>query len=238
VEEALVAFIGGLLGALIGVYGAQRTSEFKHDSDVLQKRLDLRLRQLNEFYGPLHLQRRRSQGLRKRLPQYEKDPATGADRVDGAGHKVRWRLVENIEEARSNENYAKVVDSIIAAGDEVAQILMERAGLIAHERPPQSFQLFIQHHDRLKASWKAGVSQPEGEEWPFPGAVAIDDDLSRCAQGDVTLNVDTDIDCAIELGMRSVREDITAITTLRDFKGRPMFEPMNPPVDLPQSKVP
>jgi hypothetical protein len=230
-DEAAVAFLGGLLGAFIGVYGTLRATKFKHESDVLQKRLDLRLRQLNEFYGPLHLQRRRSQGLRRRLPPFETDPATGADLVDTNGRKVRWRLVRNIESAKADPELAKIVESILDSGDEVVRLLMERAGLIAHERPPQAFQQFVQHHDRLRASWKAGVSQSPGENWPFPGAVASDDDLNRCLEGDITSSVDADIDCAIELGMRFVRADMAKITTLRNFKGSPVFAPLGPPSD-------
>ena len=217
VSEALIGVLGGLLGALLGILGTLWAQEYKHASDVVQKRLDLRIRQLNEFYGPLYIQRRRAQAQRSNLPTWTDNTQT-----------ERWRLVDHIEDATGNSDYKRAVDTILVAGDEVVQILMERSGLVAQERMPDSFQRFIEHHDRLRRSWEDGVSQPKGEQLPFPGGVASDRDFSRCSLGSRSENMDEDVDCAIVLGLQWVQADIAAITKVKDLRGSPIFEPMDP----------
>lgn len=228
-SEALVGLIGALVGAALGVLGTLWAREYQHASDVVQKRLDLRLRQLNEFYGPLYIQRRRAQAQRRMFPDYVLDD--GGQPLVEDGQKVRWRLVDRIEEARADPELSRAVETILTAGDEVVQILMKSAGLVAQDRVPEAFQRFVEHHDRLRRSWADGKSQPKGEQMPFPGNVATDRDFSRCFQGSRSENMDMDVDCAIVLGLRWVQDDIAAITTVKDLKGSPIFEAMGPVAD-------
>lgn len=223
-SEAVFGFVGGLLGAVLGVLGTIWASEYKHASDVVQKRLDLRLRQLNEFYGPLYIQRRRAEAQRRQLP----DTTTGS-----SGETIRWRLVDHIAEVKDDPAKARAVETILDAGDEIEAILMESSGLVAQDRMPESFDRFVEHHIRLRESWSKGQNQPKDDQLPFPGGVATGRALERCGEGSRSTNMDADIDCAINLGLEWVRDDIAAITTLKDFKGKPLFEPMEPvpPVD-------
>ena len=228
-SEALVGLVGALIGAALGVLGTLWAREYQHASDVVQKRLDLRLRQLNEFYGALYIQRRRAQAQRRMFPDYVLDDQ-GQSLVEN-GQQVRWRLVEHIEEAKTDADLSRAVETILAAGDEVVEILMKSAGLVAQDRVPEAFQRFVEHHDRLRRSWADGRSQPKGEQVPFPGGVATDRDFSRCLEGSRSENMDKDVDCAIMLGLRWVQDDIAAITKVKDLKGSPIFESLGPIAD-------
>lgn len=159
-------------GAAIWVKSQER------DLTPLRDRLQYRRRQLQELYGPLRMLRARSRLLRESLPE---DP--------------RWRLVENII-AVKNTPERVVVDLILKTGEEVARLIIDRAGLIeegltttdvngrmeVEQGAPSSFHQFLRHQELLRAAWTATDGDEEqearrlAEKHPFPRR--LDDDIN------------------------------------------------------------
>lgn len=72
---AIIAAASGLSGALIGGFitltVANKQAEATQRSQETDARIEFRQRQLGELYGPMYLERRRSQALRSQLPHWE-----------------------------------------------------------------------------------------------------------------------------------------------------------------------
>jgi hypothetical protein len=194
----LVAFVGalaGVLGAFVAggflVVNGNRQRAAEQSQADREARRSYRYRQLTELYGPLMLERRRSELLRARLPQ---------DEPDGS----RWRLVHHIEDAKADPDLTSIVERILIAGDEISRLLRENAGLIEQFPAPESFAKFVLHHELLRLSWATGVNQDPQGSYPFPGKRATD---PITGSGDP----DEDLDVAIANGVRLVEADLAAL---------------------------
>lgn len=201
---AIAGAVGVLVGAIIAgafsLINGNRQREADRQAQIRQGRMDFRLRQLSALYGPLYLERRRSTALRNLLPQNEPDGS-------------RWRLVHHIAETKEDEERSLIVDLILESGDRVVELIREHGGLMEPRPTPQAFTKFVLHHTLLRLSWQSGHDQDPDNSYPFPGEVAAtrDQDMSRCAEPD---SIDTDLDCAIHVGMQRIQGDLEHLMEL------------------------
>lgn len=205
-EAAIAGAVGLLVGAVIaGVFSLMNGSRQRiadRESQIRQGRMDFRLQQLSALYGPLYLERRRSTALRNLLPAKEPDGS-------------RWRLVHHIAETKMDEQLSLIVDRILESGDRVVELIREHGGLMEPRPAPQAFTKFVLHHTLLRLSWQSGHDQDPGDSYPFPGEMSVkrDQDTSRCAEPD---SIDTDVDCAIHVGMQRIQADLERLMELED----------------------
>lgn len=204
------AIIGVIVGGAIGVIGSAIGGAFllvngnrQRQADRLvhqqEERVAFRRRQLSDLYGPLYLERRRSERLRDQLPQEEPDGS-------------RWRLVHHIGEVKGDPHRREVVERILDAGDRIADLIRGHGGLVEPQPPPEAFAKFLLHNELLRMSWETGKDQDPDGSHPFPGGISSKRDMSRCLEEPGA--ADNDIDCAIYLGMRAIQADLEGLLGL------------------------
>lgn len=205
----------GLMGALAGVVGAfvaggflvlngnkqRKAEQARMDRDARRRH---RQRQLTELYRPLVLERRRSELLRTKLPEWEPDG-------------TRWRLVHHIADAKAETEWSAIVERILESGDQIARLLREKAGLVEQSPPPQSFAKFLLHHELLKLSWETGKNQDPNDSHPFPGKGPTD-------PGPKARDPDDDLDSAIALACEAIEADLATLMgeEVERERGRPL----------------
>lgn len=213
----LGAFLGGLVTFRISLIqqraaAANLDKQLQASSDALSRELDasgqaqkreariqFRQRQLIELYGPMYLERRRSEHLRRGFPEWE-------DHVGG----TRWRLVDHIAEVKKDPDLKPIGEAILESGDKIVGLLRAFGGLLEPLPPLGAFSKFILHHEMLRMSWAAGKNQDPENRYPFPGRPPSDTDMSKCT----TESAQGELDCAIWLGMRSVQADLEELLDL------------------------
>ena len=205
-EAAIAGAVGVLVGAVIaGAFSLvngnrQRTAD--KDAQIRQARMTLRQKQLSTLYGPLYLERRRSTALRNLLPAQEPDGS-------------QWRLVHHIAETKADDQLREIVERILESGDRVVELIRTHGGLMEPRPAPQAFASFVLHHTLLRLSWQSEQDQDPDNSCPFPGEVAVSRyyDMSRCVDHQ---SIDTDIDCAIQIGMETIQNDLESLMELED----------------------
>jgi hypothetical protein len=158
---------------IIGLWSGYTTRQIAKTSRASANRqllVDLRVKQLNEFYEPLRMLRTKSRLLRQTLPEFEEDGS-------------RWRLVRHIPEIQQDSGRARVVEMILSINDRIEDLLISKAGLMEGEAPG-TFGEFMHHSGLLKLAWDHGGElneDPNGTvqvaDVPFP--TKIDDDIAR-----------------------------------------------------------
>lgn len=149
---AVIAAVAAIVGALIQV-GIAVYNRAKNSAD---RRRDFAVRQLSEFYSPIHLYRQMSQHLRERVGP-----------IDG-----EWRLVDHIVETKADPGRAPLVEEILGINDEISNLLLSKAGLATEHPLPDVFHEFLAHSRLLRMSWSEGRNQTESERMPFPAVDA------------------------------------------------------------------
>ena len=182
--------------------------------------------QLRELYGPLKMQRHRTEANRTLLPNE-------AARMFKFPHRTteRWRLVHHIgdiredslrlernKKTRYSEDEILAVRRLIENGDQAVELIVANAGLF--EQPQAgAFESYVEHHEHLRMSWIAAKNQKPGDkDKPFPGGIAGSDIDERTKDPQAR---DNDLDCAILLDETIIRE---RLANLRAAKGDPIAE--------------
>lgn len=180
-----------------------------------QTAIKYREAQLRDLYGPLLMQRLRSEANRSLLPEDDSHPEAQRDIDTAFG---RWRLVNHIGSLREawelkqagkdhpytlSEIYA--AESIIKNGDRMIELIITQAGLFELPRS-NVYQQYVEHHEHLRMSWLSKTNQPYGQDSkPFPGGRAglnLEDRLK-----DETTR-EHDLDCAIRIDERRIRYEL------------------------------
>jgi hypothetical protein len=178
VIAAFVAAAVALAGSIVSVItqvrmsGRQLRHELRLDAitrsfTMEQQEIDRRLRQLNEFYGPLRMLRATSRRLRLSLP-----------RETDAGD--RWRLVGNIAQVKADPGAKLIVEAILEINGAIDGILIHKAGLMEGDVVPESFEKFMHHSRLLKLAWQSDaeiVHDPRltgVADVPFPDEIDAD----------------------------------------------------------------
>lgn len=190
---ALAAVLGAFVAGGFLVWNGNRQRAAELEKADREARREYRYRQRTELYGPLKVERRRSELLRRKLPEWEDEERTR-----------RWRLVHHIFDAKSDPEQRQIVERILDAGDKVTNLIREKAGLIEQRRMPGSFEKFILHHELLRLSWATGKNQDPSGSHPFPGRPSSE---PRGDGGDP----ENDLDAAIDEGLRRIEEDLAVL---------------------------
>lgn len=195
------AAIAALLAALSW---RQRRDEAEREAEI-----EHRTAQLRKLYGPLQMQRMRSEANRTLLPE------------DDPGHpEGRWRLVHHIGDIRVawelsqkglphdyTDAELNAVERIIENGDLAVDLIVSNAGLFQLPRA-DAYQKYVEHHEHLRMGWLSRTNQPYGDEsYPFPGGPAGTSLEARCAGPE---HRDGDLDCAMMLDQRTVEQSLAA----------------------------
>jgi SAM-dependent methyltransferase len=164
--------IGPIVGAIIAIVGVCLTIWFslrKGDVDArydyAAKVLDLRLRQIGDFYGPLRLHLEQSRILYKKLlwsleRLAKTDPAATIS-LDG------FRLLDHTYLILNDPKFAEVqplVQSILNIGDEMSAIMAQNTGLVEGGITETLIE-YRAHLQMLKASAKQKPSGDSSEGW-------------------------------------------------------------------------
>lgn len=125
----------------------ERLGRAKAAFESLSKVIDYRSKQVNEFYSPLRLMLRRSNGVRRQLTDQlrAKDPsrfvyvaeADGRDHLFvnmTSGTQVRFRLIEHMHElATKHVELMPLVREIVNIGESMTQLIDSKGGLALNE---------------------------------------------------------------------------------------------------------
>lgn len=124
-----------------------------------KEELEFRMAQLRELYGPLKMQRQRSEANRTLLPNKAPRILKSPYRTSG-----RWRLVHHIGDIREDslrlernkkttysEHEILAVRRLMENGDHTAELIVANAGLF-EEPLAGAFEKYVQHHEHLRMS--------------------------------------------------------------------------------------
>jgi hypothetical protein len=139
---------------------AKDAALFKHAEQMME----FKLKQIQEFYGPLYAALQQSRGLYDKLldqlvydepARYQRTPnVTGDDYrlqvLDSAGQWKDFRLVDQLPAIKSNQRAMALVDAIVGLGKHMCEIITTRAGYAA-ENSVELLGLYMAHHAILTA---------------------------------------------------------------------------------------
>jgi hypothetical protein len=125
-------------------------------------KLDFRVRQLNELYGPLRFLIEQNRRLALKIRE-------------GKGDTLAWRLLDHLPEVLADPRDAAIANQILLIDERIEQLIIEKAGLI-NGTPPQSFDDYLSHFRLLNLAMKGHpVDQLEREYFPRQ----INDDVKQ-----------------------------------------------------------
>lgn len=166
--KALAPIIGSFIavaGVCLTIWFSLRKGDVEARYEYAGKVLDLRLKQIGEFYGPLRLHLEQSRALYKKLlwslERLNKTDPTSAISLDG------FRLLDHSYSILNNSKYAEIkplVHSILKIGDEMGDLIAKNAGLIEGGITDTLIE-YRAHLQMLKASAIQKPSSETGEGW-------------------------------------------------------------------------
>jgi SAM-dependent methyltransferase len=119
-----------IIGAIIAVLGVALTAYVTIRRGLLDKRyeyassiLEFRIRQIMEFYAPMHLLIEKSRHL------YEKF-IWAIERTDKNFDKTKFRLLDQISTLYKDERLKPFIDPIIETGNKMSDLIIDKGGLI------------------------------------------------------------------------------------------------------------
>jgi SAM-dependent methyltransferase len=166
--RALAPIIGALVAALavcLTIWKSIRQGRTEAQYDYAAKALDLRLRQLNDFYAPLLLHLEQSRILYKKLLWF-------LERVgrENPGAKISldgFRLLDYAHKILNEQAFLDarpLVQSILDIGDQISTIVAKNAGLVEGGITGTMIE-YRAHHELLKAAAKQKPSPVNIEGW-------------------------------------------------------------------------
>jgi hypothetical protein len=160
IDPTLVILIGTVLTAsvsivaiLVNYYSTRRTLRHGTALDIGKVSLELKMRQLNELYGPLLFLVEQNRRLAMKLRE-------------GKGDPDKWRLLDHITDVLGNPQDRAIVDLIVDIDAKVENLIISKAGLVHAARPPESFELFLGHYKVLKLALE-GKETPKVREFEY-----------------------------------------------------------------------
>jgi hypothetical protein len=210
VYSGVVAIIASLVGAFFAIHSAELQRRADAERDRRTASIAHRRAQLNTFYGPLEMERRRSEALRALLPDTEPNGE-------------RWRLVHHVGDIRNHleppkgqspaplpagitPEQAATVREILRATERAADLVTKNAGMMERWPVAGAYTSLVAHQVRLGNSWSTRTNQTPATSIPFPGRRVGDE-----AGGGTR---ETDIDIAITEDCESIFEDLAELTQI------------------------
>lgn len=149
----IITAIISILIMVVNYWITKQTLSHEAARDIGKTSLEIKIRQLNELYGPLLLLTEQNRILANKL--YE-------GKVDAAN----WRLLDHIPEVIKNRQDKAIVDEIIKIDAKIEELIINKGGLVRSPRPPQSFSLFLGHYKILKLALE-GKERPHVAELEY-----------------------------------------------------------------------
>src|ERR1700674_115794 len=120
---ALIALLGGLLGAflnaLYNLLRGQMDARYAYASEILK----FRLRQIEDFYAPAHLYVEQSRVVYKKF-------MWTLEREKPSIPLEEFRLLDHIYAFQNDSQLKPIIDQILAIGTKLTQLISEQSGLI------------------------------------------------------------------------------------------------------------
>lgn len=161
----IIAAVLTVLGVALTCYITLRKSRKDALFTYAAKALDLRVRQLNEFYAPLRLHLEQSRILYKKLQwSLEKlGKQNAAAKIDLNGFRLLDHAYALLNEAQY-EDVKPIVSSILDLGDKISELISKNAGLVEGGLTP-TFIEYRAHLELLKSAAKQKPFGTASEGW-------------------------------------------------------------------------
>ncbi len=117
--------------------------------DLAKVSLELKIKQLNELYGPLLLLIEQNNVLAKKIRE---------------GKPPDWRLMYNLPAVLSDPRDGPIAQAILSIDEKIEDLNINKAGLIRGKTPPQSFQDFLGHYQLLKLAMQGQRIDPTSKD--------------------------------------------------------------------------
>ena len=122
--------------------------------EIFSYQLQHRLRQLNDFYGPIQSLNAKSRALHDQLAK---------------GKPEGWHFLPNAEDTLKNNHDKALMTEILINNDKIDALITEKAGLALHPYDmPRSFRRFQKHHTLVKIAMKEPNSLITSDDDVFP----------------------------------------------------------------------
>lgn len=106
--------------------------------------LEFRLRQVNEFYGPIVYLLAQNLAIAKALREAAQKPGQ------------EWHLLDDLDTIHSDPHLRSMADEIAAINDQIKDVLLKYGGLSLQGQVPQSYHDFIAHTDLVAQGVSTG----------------------------------------------------------------------------------
>lgn len=150
---AIIAAVVSIIALIINYRITNQTLRHGVAREFGKISVELKIRQLNELYGPLRLLIEQNRHLALRLRQ-------------GKGDPMEWRLLDHISEVLGDPQDKAIVNEIIEIDGKIEQLIINNGGLVRTLGPPESFSLFLGHYKILKLAID-GKETPQIKEFEY-----------------------------------------------------------------------
>jgi hypothetical protein len=130
--SVIVTGVVSISTIIIGYITTKKTLSYGSAQEFSKIALELKIKQLNELYGPLKLLLEQNRRLAQELREGKVDPE-------------KWRLLDNIEQVKKNPRELAIVTEILGIDKTIQDLIINKGGLISPPGPPKSFDLFLGH---------------------------------------------------------------------------------------------
>ena len=148
----IVAFVS-LVAILTNYRITERTLRHGAAREFGKISLELKIKQLNDLYGPLRLLIEQNRILAQKLRE-------------GKGDPEEWRLLDHVTEALNDPQDKAIVEEIVEIDDKMEELIITNGGLVRSPGPPESFSLFLGHYKILKLAIE-GKETPKVTEFEY-----------------------------------------------------------------------
>lgn len=162
-NEVVAALLGVIITAVVSIiimlvncWISKQTLRHETARDIGKTSIDLKIKQLNELYGPLHLLIKENKILANKLREGKADPKN-------------WRLLDNIPAVLRNKQDKAILDEIMEINAKIEKLIVCKGGFIRSPGlpgPPESFHMFLGHNKILKLAIE-GKERPHVSEFEY-----------------------------------------------------------------------
>lgn len=158
----IITAVVSIIIMLVNYWISKQALSHETARDIGKTSIDLKIKQLNELYGPLHLLIEQNKILAHKLREGKADPEN-------------WKLLDNLLDVLGNQQDKAILDEIMEINAKIEKLIIGKGGFIRSPGPPESFHLFLGHNKILKLAIEGNKERPHVSEFEYyPRELDID----------------------------------------------------------------
>lgn len=167
IVSSVVSGTVSVIAVIANIKISNRSLKQSAAKDIAKVSVELKIRQLNELYGPLLQLTEQDRRLAMKLREGKEDPGN-------------WRLLDHFPEILTDPRDGPLARAILDVDAKIEDLVINKGGLVRGGTPPASFTMFLAHYRLLKLAMDGHQIHPTADDY-YPRQ--FDEDVKTAYEG-------------------------------------------------------